>query len=120
LLALAAAVTPAAPAAPAATTSGAAFNMALVGHNDLGNRGFNADVWVHEQHAYIGSWGFQDWASGSKNRFCPSPEDSGIVVLDAHDPTRPTAVSTEREQQRHAGLGPSRSTRPPAWPTSAT
>jgi hypothetical protein len=90
LLALAAAVTP---AATAATTSGAAFNMALVGHNDLGNRGFNADVWVHEQYAYIGSWGFQDWANGSKNRFCPSPEDSGIVVLDAHDPTRPTAVS---------------------------
>jgi hypothetical protein len=90
LLALVAAVTP---TATAATTSGSALNMALVGHNDLGNRGFNADVWVHEEHAYVGSWGFQDWASGSKSRFCPAEEDSGIVVLDARDPSRPRAVA---------------------------
>ena len=34
--------------------------MVAVGHDDLGGRGYNADVWVHEQHAYVGSWGFSD------------------------------------------------------------
>ena len=50
---------------------GSARNMVAVGHDDLGGRGFNADVWVDEQYAYVGSWGFSDWASGSKERFCP-------------------------------------------------
>jgi hypothetical protein len=48
-----------------------AFNMEVVGHHDLGGRGFNADVWAHEGFAYIGHWGFTDWAQGSKTRFCP-------------------------------------------------
>jgi len=50
-----------------------ARNMEVVGHTDLGGRGFNGDVWVHEEYAYVGHWGFQDSANGSKNRFCPEP-----------------------------------------------
>ena len=44
--------------------------MVAVGHTDLGARGFNADVWAHEGYAYVGQWGFADWATGN-NRFCP-------------------------------------------------
>jgi hypothetical protein len=85
-------------AAPAAAQApqqkGAAFNMVAVGHNDLGGRGYNADVWVHEGHAYVGSWGFSDWASGAKTRFCPTPDKSGVAVLDTSDPTDPQRVAT--------------------------
>ncbi len=28
-----------------------AWNMEVVGQTDLGGRGFNADVWVHEEYA---------------------------------------------------------------------
>ena len=41
---------------------GSARNMVAVGHDDLGGRGYNADAWVHEQYAYVGSWGFSDCA----------------------------------------------------------
>lgn len=68
--------------------------MQVVGHNDLGGRGYNADVWVHRGYAYVGSWGFQDWANGSKNRFCPTPEQSGVRVIDSRKPASPTVVST--------------------------
>ena len=81
------------PAAQAATTRAAAWNMTLVGHHDLGMRGFNADVWVHEQFAYIGSWGFQDWSGGGDNRFCPDDAHAGIVVLDTRNPANPTPVA---------------------------
>ncbi len=72
---------------------GSARNMAVVGSHDLGGRGYNADVWVHERYAYVGSWGFTDYASGSKQRFCPSPDKSGVAVLDTRDPARPRIVS---------------------------
>ncbi len=36
------------------SNAGAAWNMAVVGHTDLGGRGFNADVWVHAGYAYVG------------------------------------------------------------------
>jgi hypothetical protein len=81
-------------AAQAPHQKGAAFNMVAVGHNDLDRRGFNADVWVHEGHAYVGSWGFSDFASGSKTRFCPSPGKSGVAVLNTIDPTDPQRVAT--------------------------
>ena len=74
-----------------AEAQGSARNMAVVGHNDLGGRGFNADVWVHEQYAYVGSWGFSDWASGSKQRFCPN---DGVAVVDTRDAARPRTVAT--------------------------
>ena len=53
-----------------AVKGGSALNMVAVGHTDLGARGFNADVWAHEGYAYVGQWGFADWATGN-NRFCP-------------------------------------------------
>ena len=39
------------------SNDGEAFNIEVVGHNDLGMRGFNADVWVHKGYAYVGQWG---------------------------------------------------------------
>jgi hypothetical protein len=71
--------------------TGGALNMEAVGHNDIGGRGFNADVWVHKEHAYVGSWGFSDWASGSKQRFCPN---DGVAVIDSSDATDPQQVAT--------------------------
>lgn len=73
--------------------SGSALNMRLVGHNDLEGRGFNGDVWVHERIAYVGHWGFRDWASGAKNRFCPEPPQSGVAVVDARDPASPQLIA---------------------------
>jgi hypothetical protein len=82
-----------APLAGGGQKSGSAWNMVAVGHNDLGGRGFNADVWVHDGYAYVGQWGFGDWAGGSKDRFCPSGTNSSVVVLDARDPAHPQVVS---------------------------
>jgi LVIVD repeat len=73
--------------------AGSASNMEVVGHNDLGGRGFNADVWAHEGFAYIGHWGFTDWAQGSKTRFCPAPPNNGVAVVDYRDPANPRMVS---------------------------
>jgi len=73
--------------------SGEALNMELVGHNDLGGRGFNADVWFHLGYAYVGQWGFTDWSQGSKQRFCPEGADSGVAVVDARDPSSPQDVA---------------------------
>jgi hypothetical protein len=73
--------------------AGSARNMKLVGHADLGMRGYNADVWVHKQYAYVGSWGFGDWASGADQRFCPEPADSGVAVVDTRDPANPRPVA---------------------------
>jgi hypothetical protein len=70
-----------------------AWNMRLVGHNDLGGRGFNADVFVHDGFAYVGSWGFQDWSGGGDNRFCPDQAHSGVAVIDARVPSQPVVVA---------------------------
>jgi len=72
--------------------AGRARNMTVVAHNPLGNRGFNADVWEHEGYAYIGQWGFSDWASGSRQRFCPSGAQSGVEIVEvtALDPASTT------------------------------
>ncbi len=69
-----------------------AYNMEVVGHNDLGGRGFNADVWVHNGYAYVGMWGFGDWAAGAKDRFCPSGSNTSVLVIDARDPANPQVV----------------------------
>ena len=71
---------------------GSAWNMELVGHNSLGDRGFNADVAVHKGYAYVGHWGFTDWATGN-SRFCPSGDKSGVAVIDARDPANPIQVA---------------------------
>src|SRR5688500_20406177 len=79
--------------ANSAQKAGSARNMQLVGHHDLGMRGYNADVWVHKQYAYVGSWGFGDWASGGEERFCPEPATAGIAVIDTRDPANPRQVA---------------------------
>src|SRR5918999_3458154 len=68
-------------------------NMEVVGRNDLGGRGFNADVWFHDGFAYVGHWGFTDFASGSNTRFCPEPPNNGGAVRDPRDPAHPVMVS---------------------------
>ncbi|MBI4171836.1 MAG: hypothetical protein HY511_03670 [Actinobacteria bacterium] len=73
--------------------AGSASNMEVVGHNDLGGRGFNGDVWTHEGYAYVGHWGFADWATGN-DRFCPEAPDNGIAVIDARNPANPVRVAT--------------------------
>ncbi|MDQ3870306.1 MAG: hypothetical protein M3301_01655 [Chloroflexota bacterium] len=72
--------------------AGAAWNMEAVGQTNLGGRGYNADVWAHKGFAYVGHWGFFDWASG-QNRFCPQPPRSGVAVVDARNPAAPVMVS---------------------------
>lgn len=72
-------------------------NMRVVGQTDLGGRGFNADVWFHDhgargKYAYVGHWGFTDWASGSKQRFCPSGEKAGVAIVNVTDPTDPRMI----------------------------
>src|SRR6266545_2014331 len=69
------------------------LNMEVVGHNNLGGRGYNADVGVHRGYAYVGHWGFTDWATGN-DRFCPEPPQSGVAVVDVRNPADPTVVST--------------------------
>jgi hypothetical protein len=73
--------------------AGSALNMVAVGHNSIGGRGFNADVWVHKGYAYVGHWGFTDWANGSKTRFCPQPPNNGVAVIDARNPANPVLIS---------------------------
>jgi hypothetical protein len=73
--------------------AGSAWNMKVVGHNNLDVRGFNADVWKYKNYAYVGHWGFADWATGN-DRFCPSAPDNGVAVLDVSDPANPTRVAT--------------------------
>lgn len=73
--------------------AGSALNMVAVGHTDLGARGFNADVWVHDGYAYVGQWGFADWATGN-SRFCAVDETRGVAVIDARDPSHPTQVAS--------------------------
>ena len=73
--------------------AGSAWNMAVVGHDSIGGRGFNADVWVHAGYAYIGHWGFQDWATGN-DRFCPEGPASGVAVIDVRNPSSPTRAAT--------------------------
>src|SRR5215216_3594463 len=73
---------------------GSAVNMEVVGQNDLGGRGFNADVWTHKGYAYVGHWGFTDWALGSKTRFCPSGSNSGVAIVDARIASDPKRVGT--------------------------
>src|SRR6266540_1798624 len=73
--------------------AGSAVNMTVLGHTDLGGRGFNADVWVHKGFAYVGHWGFRDWATGN-DRFCPEQPESGVAVVDVDDPSDPQQVAT--------------------------
>ena len=91
-LALAVSAVPGTPSAADGQKAGSALNMEVVGQNDLGGRGFNGDVFVHNGVAYVGHWGFTDWATGN-TRFCPEEPNSGVAVLDVGDPANPTVVS---------------------------
>lgn len=75
------------------TKAGSAWNMVVVGHESIGDRGFNGDVWVHAGYAYVGHWGFQDWATGN-TRFCPEVPASGVAVIDVRNPSSPRRVAT--------------------------
>lgn len=75
------------------TKAGSAWNMEVVAHDSLGDRGFNGDVALHDGFAYVGHWGFPDWATGNE-RFCPSGASSGVAVLDVRDPASPRRVGT--------------------------
>ncbi len=58
--------------------AGAQFqHTSAVGHLAL-EGGFNADVWVHDGYAYVGSWG--------RPGICPG---NGVRVVDVSDPTQP-------------------------------
>jgi len=72
--------------------AGSAWNMEVVGHDNLGIRGFNGDVWKYKNYAYVGHWGFADWATGN-SRFCPTPPNNGVAVLDVSNPANPRVVS---------------------------
>jgi hypothetical protein len=70
-------------------------NMEVVAHEPLGNRGFNGDVWAHEGYAYVGHWGFQDWANRSNGgRFCPKAPSNGVAVVKVGDGTDVRRVAT--------------------------
>jgi hypothetical protein len=75
------------------TKASSALNMAVVGHESIGDRGFNGDVWVHNGFAYVGHWGFLDWATGN-TRFCPEMPASGVAVIDVRNPSSPRRVAT--------------------------
>lgn len=72
--------------------TGSAVNIEVVGHSSLGGRGFNGDVWTHEGFAYVGHWGFADWATGN-SRFCPTTPNNGVAVVDATDPADPEVIA---------------------------
>src|SRR3990172_12623059 len=43
--------------APPSPTEGAtAINFDILGHNELGGRDTNGDVWIHGNFAYVGTW----------------------------------------------------------------
>jgi hypothetical protein len=73
---LAAQVTPTAAPAPAPLTE----NTSLVGHFDPGG-GFNADVWVANDTAYLSSWG--------RPTACP---EFGVRIIDVSDPAQPSQI----------------------------
>jgi hypothetical protein len=77
---------------------GSAWNIEPVAHHDLGGRGFNGDVWTHEGFAYIGHWGFTDWATGN-GRFCPTDPNNGVAVVDSTDAAHPVMVSRLRNPE---------------------
>lgn len=68
------------------TKSGSSLNMAVVGTNTLGDRGFNGDVFTFKGYAYIGRWGFFD---PQHRQFCPA---GGVAVIDARTPSSPQVV----------------------------
>ena len=88
-------------------------NMEVVGHTDLAGRGFNGDVWVHEEYAYVGHWGFQDWANGSKNRFARSRPKAAWLWSTRVLPTSP---KSSRRCRTRSAPPPRTSSSTRLWP----
>lgn len=61
-------------------------NLSLVGTNDFGGRGFNADVWAHGKYAYVGTWGLFT----NEGLFCPA---QGTIVADISNPESPDTAN---------------------------
>ena len=53
-------------AEPGGSSRLVARNFDVLGHNDLGNRDTNADVWVHGNFAYVGTWALPCTGEGVK------------------------------------------------------
>src|SRR5581483_2513771 len=68
--------------APPTPAEQAAVALSLVGHTDLGGRGFTANVRVLGSFAYVGSWGAAR---------CPA---QGVRIVDFTDPGHPTVVAS--------------------------
>ncbi len=62
-------------------SSPATRNFEVVGHHDLGLSEANGDVWVHADHAYVGTW--SDPCNGR-----------GVKIVDVSDPANPQLVGT--------------------------
>ena len=68
--------------APPSDPSGAFVDgFEVVGHNALGARDANGDVWVHGDFAYVGTW-----ASPCTGR--------GVKIIDVSDPTAPRVIGS--------------------------
>ncbi len=74
---------PTQPAAAASPGPTSAPELRLLGHTDLGGRGFNANVRALNGYAYVGSWG--------TSTACPA---LGVRVVDLSDPAAPQVVAT--------------------------
>lgn len=62
-------------------------NLSQIGANDFAATGFNADVWAHGKHAYVGTWGLFT----EEGLFCPN---LGTKIVDLSDPSSPQWVNT--------------------------
>jgi hypothetical protein len=69
--------------APPSDPSGSAVTngFEVVGHNALGARDSNGDVWVHGDFAYVGTWAFP----------CTG---RGVKIIDVSDPTAPRVIGS--------------------------
>lgn len=57
-------------------------NASLTSHLDLG-RGFNSELVVHRDHAFLGTWGNEERCPGT-----------GVRAIDVTEPTNPTVVAS--------------------------
>jgi len=73
--------------------------LTVIAHNDIGGRGFNADIWAHKGFAYIGQWGYGD---SSHPAACPSGDKSGVKVLDLAKPDIPVIATPQNPPRTSA------------------
>lgn len=73
--------------------------LTLIAHNDIGGRGFNADIWAHKGFAYIGQWGYGD---ASHPETCPSGDNSGVKILDLAKPGIPVVATLQNPPRTSA------------------